>query len=138
MGTFPQLLWQETPPQHFTSPTGDYLPGDGGTSPPYICQEIGGGHVEVLDDNSIHVESAEFEFATSGGQRNSVANPLMRHRKVPIIHSWNGSLPLWDFHRDNGKGLECTHYCLPSAPQVWVSALQDALLQQQQQQLLQS
>lgn len=125
-GPFPRLLWQETPPQHFTSPTGEYL-RDGGTKPPYVCQEIGAGHVKVLDDNTVQVDSADYSFAAAGGWRNSIANPIMQQHHVPIIHHWNASLPLWDFHRDNGKGLECTHYCLPSAPQVWVAALHDTL-----------
>ena len=31
---------------------------------------------------------------------------------------FNETVPLWQFHRDNGDGHECTHFCFPSAPQV--------------------
>lgn len=48
---------------------------------------------------------------------------------VPVIDTWNQSLPFWDHHRDNGDGLECTHYCFPSAPQLWVHALWTVLKQ---------
>lgn len=36
-------------------------------------------------------------------------------------------MPLWEFHRDNGKGYECTHYCHPSGPQIWIKSLLDVL-----------
>ena len=37
---------------------------------------------------------------------------------VALSATWNETLPLWLYHRDNGAGYECTHYCAPSAPQV--------------------
>ena len=59
-------------------------------------------------------------------------------RKPPkryVIHN-HGFLPwyppartVWmhDMHRWNERGLECTHFCHPSAPQTWVVALYRAL-----------
>jgi hypothetical protein len=29
--------------------------------------------------------------------------------------------------RDNGAGLECTHFCVPSAPQLWLFMLYETL-----------
>jgi hypothetical protein len=39
---------------------------------------------------------------------------------VAVSATWNETLPLWLYHRDNGAGYECTHYCAPSAPQVCI------------------
>ena len=64
-----------------------------------------------------------------GGWRNALADPIMRAAGVPIIQSFNDTVPLSDAHRDNGSGHECTHYCFPSAPQVWVAQLVEALRQ---------
>ena len=33
--------------------------------------------------------------------------------------------------RDNGAGLECTHFCYPSAPQLWLFMLYETLLKMQ-------
>ena len=33
--------------------------------------------------------------------------------------------------RDNGAGLECTHFCVPSAPQLWLFMLYETLLRMQ-------
>jgi elongator complex protein 2 len=51
----------------------------------------------------------------------------MRKAGVPIVETWNETLPLWDYHRDNGAGLECTHFCQPSAPQLWLYLLYKTL-----------
>ena len=56
-----------------------------------------------------------------------IANGVMRDAGVPLVETWNETLPLWEFHRDNGAGLECTHYCFPSAPQLWTYILFDTL-----------
>ena len=56
-----------------------------------------------------------------------ISNTVMHESGIPIVHTWNETLPLWDYHRDNGAGLECTHFCFPSAPQLWVHALWQAL-----------
>lgn len=47
-----------------------------------------------------------------------MADPVMRAAGIPIIQSFNESVPMWAAHRDNGQGHECTHYCFPSAPEV--------------------
>ena len=56
-----------------------------------------------------------------------IANGVMRDAGVPLVETWNETLPLWEFHRDNGAGLECTHYCFPSAPQLWTYILFNTL-----------
>lgn len=53
-----------------------------------------------------------------GGWRNRVCVPLMQAAAIPVIQSWNETVPMWEAHRDNGAGHECSHYCHPSAPQA--------------------
>jgi hypothetical protein len=33
----------------------------------------------------------------------------------------------WEYHRNNSQGKECSHYCFPSAPQLWVWTFKKAL-----------
>lgn len=54
----------------------------------------------------------------AGNWRNAAADPVIRELGIPILPSHNESLWMWQFHRDNGHGWECTHFCTPSAPQV--------------------
>lgn len=43
-----------------------------------------------------------------GGWRNWPADRLVRAAHLPIVYSWNESVPLHEYHRDNGDGHECT------------------------------
>ena len=56
-----------------------------------------------------------------------ITNDVMSKAGIPVVSTWNETLPLWDFHRDNGHGLECTHFCAPSAPQLWLYLLYETL-----------
>lgn len=42
----------------------------------------------------------------------------MTAKGIPVVHTFNESVPLWKMHRDNGAGHECSHYCFPGAPVV--------------------
>ena len=37
---------------------------------------------------------------------------------IPVLDTWNQTTELYKFHRDNGHGYECSHFCFPSAPQA--------------------
>ena len=43
---------------------------------------------------------------------------VLAMKGVPVVPIYNETIPLWEFHRDNGDGHECTHFCFPSAPQA--------------------
>ena len=49
------------------------------------------------------------------------SNRVMMTAGIAISATYNETLPLWQYHRDNGAGHECTHFCVPSAPQVRLS-----------------
>lgn len=50
--------------------------------------------------------------------RNKAADAVMRSAGIPLIQSFNESVPMWRAHRDNGQGYECTHPCHPSLSQA--------------------
>ncbi|KAK9821784.1 hypothetical protein WJX81_002796 [Elliptochloris bilobata] len=100
-----QLMWRDTSPQHFNTSGGEWPGGE----PPYNCTP----HREPVLD---------------GGWRNKLATPIFQERGIPVLDTWNQTTELWEFHRDNGHGHECSHFCFPSAPQVWVHALYISLL----------
>ncbi len=49
-----------------------------------------------------------------------VAKPtqVLASKGIPVVPVFDETVPLWQHHRDNGEGHECTHFCFPSAPQV--------------------
>ena len=49
-----------------------------------------------------------------GLQRLGLRQPCPR----PLRQSWNETVAMWEAHRSNGEGHECTHYCRPSAMQA--------------------
>ena len=118
----PFLLWMDTPPQHFLTDLGEY-PKDG-TSPPYNCWYIGKAHnvdpLRVTKDHQLTTVDPIYQSVADGGWRNIIARSVMDKAHVPVLQIWNESMLLWNYHRDNGAGWECTHFCFPSAPQVWV------------------
>ncbi|CAL5228742.1 g11927 [Coccomyxa viridis] len=134
-GNFPFLLWKDTAPQHFESTFGEY-PQDK-PKPPMKCVAVGkqfepdpGEDKWILKkDHSIEVLYKDFEDIAAGGWRNKLTNEVMSQAGIPVVSTWNDTLPLWEFHRDNGHGLECTHFCHPSAPQLWVYRLYETLAQ---------
>ncbi|EIE23050.1 hypothetical protein COCSUDRAFT_63432 [Coccomyxa subellipsoidea C-169] len=132
-GEFPHLIWKDTAPQHFKTTFGEY-PEDK-PKPPFECAPIGKGMPpqvgadkwRLREDHSVELLSPEFATVAEGGWRNKIANDVMAKAGVPVVAAWNETLPLWDYHRDNGAGLECTHFCVPSAPQLWVYLLTKTL-----------
>ena len=118
----PDMLWMDTPPQHFLTDVGEYPAG--GEKPPFSCWYIGKSHnqdpLRLSKDHQLTTTDPDYQHAADGGWRNIAARPVMAAAGIPVLQTWNESVMLWNYHRDNGAGWECTHYCFPSAPQVWV------------------
>ena len=53
------------------------------------------------------VEAAE--KVARGGWRNIMSNPLMAKLGVPVLHTWNYSVPIWNLHHHYQVG--CWHAC---------------------------
>jgi hypothetical protein len=65
-----------------------------------------------------------------GTWRNMLAQEfLVEDYKMPFIPIYNSSATAWQFHRRNHDGQECSHYCHPSIPQLWVWVLKQTLQQ---------
>ena len=98
--------------------------------PPRICPPLLRGRKQA--DGKIVMEAGQKDKhqILHGGWRNALANVAMRKAGIPVIESYNETLPMAGMHRDNGAGHECTHFCHPSAPQAWVAALYRTLTQE--------
>lgn len=120
--TLPKLLWVDTPPQHFLTEFGEF-PKDFGR-PPHKCWYIGKyskrDPLTLTKDHQLTTTDPKYQSVVEGGWRNIISRAVMAAADIPVLQIWNESTALWNYHRDNGAGWECTHYCFPSAPQVWV------------------
>lgn len=119
----PAIYWQQTTPQHFTGFHGEYPGG----KPPFECHAIPG--LELQPDGTLTTDREEDAVLLQGGWRNQMAAEELQQVGVTIVPSYNETVPLYYYHRDNGKGWECTHFCFPSAQQTWVFALYRAFVE---------
>ncbi|KAK9841328.1 hypothetical protein WJX74_003987 [Apatococcus lobatus] len=113
----PFLIWQESTPQHYDSPNGDYL------EPPasHECRPIAG--IQQDEANGLQTSLEWMRVVTTGGWRNSLAYSLMDELHVPVVYSWNETLPLWQYHqayRSELRAGDCTLSCHPSSYQWMV------------------
>jgi hypothetical protein len=130
--SFPWQFFMETPKQHFESTDGDFKsawlePGKG-PSPPYVCKPIEG--VELGKDGALLVTGkgrAVAEYVAKGTWRNMDARRVLGEYGMPMLHIYNVTATAWDMHRRNLRGQECSHFCYPSIPQLWVYELYKTL-----------
>lgn len=117
----PQPLWMDTPPQHFLTEFGEY---PSAFKPPFMCWYVGKADnkdpLKLSKDHQLTSIDPKYQQVADGGWRNIIARPVMSAAGIPVLQTWNESMLLWNYHRDSGAGWECTHYCFPSAPQLWV------------------
>lgn len=122
----PDIIWRDGTPQHFPkSATGDFE-GWGGVN--YPCKPL---NVTLNSKGLLHTDDPELTILTQGGWRNKMATLVMQHLGIPVIATWNQSVPMWEWHhhynphwRYQGYGNgECTHSCHPSIYQVWIYQL---------------
>lgn len=107
------VLWQQTTPQHFNTPTGQYANRpEAKKQEPFTCVPIPG--VTVQSNGTLDASGApDPGVAAAGGWRNSVASKILAEEgpRVTVIQSYNETVPLWQYHRNNNwKGWECSHY----------------------------
>ena len=91
-----------------------------------VLQEV--RHVTLDKHNHLHTSDPEKQIIVEGGWRNKMARPVMEALGIPVLATWNESLPLWDYHHNYQSKLDCTHMCHPSAYQVWCSSSWSARL----------
>lgn len=126
---FPNLFWMETPKQHFDSADGDYkVDWIGKRKGPFVCQPVEGVSFKSNGYLTAAEGDAVADYASKGSWRNIFARDILRDQyDVPIFPIYNVSATAWDFHRVNFDGQECSHFCHPSIPQLWVYMFKQTL-----------
>ena len=69
-------------------------------------------------------EELSSEEVLAGGWFNQVAFEVVRASGISVLNAYNQTLPLWDFHL---KDKDCTHFCNPSAYELWTYLLKEHL-----------
>ncbi|GAB4823852.1 hypothetical protein N2152v2_010898 [Parachlorella kessleri] len=98
----PRMIWMDTPPQHFRSPSGMY------------GKEAVGKGCPPLDNNTIVQE---------GGPYNKLARPYVGRLGQYHLETWNATVPFHYTHLNP----DCTHFCSPGPYQLWIFLLNGLL-----------
>ncbi|DBA69131.1 TPA: hypothetical protein ACH3X2_013099 [Trebouxia sp. C0005] len=68
--------------------------------------------------NKKNVLVSDFDIAPQlkvvheGGWRNQLSRPVMTALGIPVIETWNRSVPIWQYHKnahEDPNHLHCTH-----------------------------
>ena len=122
----PFILWRDTAAQHFATATGEFGLR---LSIPFVCKPL---NVTLQDDNTLipqeKCDAAAAQEIVQGGFRNRIANPIISSLGIPVIHTWNLSVPLWEYYHHVAEKGDCTHSCHPSGYQVWLYQLHAAMV----------
>ncbi|PSC75375.1 hypothetical protein C2E20_1285 [Micractinium conductrix] len=103
----PSMIWADTGPQHFNTRDGTY-PGNG--ERPFKCRPL----TAWSDGNPV---------VAAGTWRNKAVAPLLPRLADAHLRLFNASVPLWNSHIPG----ECSHWCHPSAYQLWLFLLNGVL-----------
>ena len=136
----PHVFFMETPKQHFTrSADGDFktawLTDRAVMRGNHTCGPIEG--VSYERDGSLRATAprggssgAAAAAVVAGTWRNADARAILRDRyAMRLVPIYNATVAFWDMHRRNFAGTECSHFCHPSVPQLWLWVLHKALKQ---------
>ena len=95
--------------------------------PPFKCEKhegvtlTGDGTLE-FNEKAVNVRGeTPAEVMAKANMRNANSLPHAALLGIPVIHSYNRTSILHKFHRNNGEGHECSHYCWP-VPGLWAHA----------------
>ena len=105
----PAAFWKDVSAQHFQSKHGEYTGREvlkAGCAPLPKVQ----GDTGLLP----HVTAAWL---------NGVSLPVLEESNITIIRDEHKTNDLWNYHLAG----ECTHFCHPSAPQIWVHSVYTAI-----------
>ena len=68
--------------------------------------------VTLLPDNSLRTADPAMRVIVEGGWRNKLTLPQIEKLGIPIVHTWNHSVPLWEYHHGFQVGLKCLQVCI--------------------------
>ncbi|EFN56574.1 hypothetical protein CHLNCDRAFT_144253 [Chlorella variabilis] len=103
----PRIVWMDTGPQHFFTHEGTF-PGHG--KRPFKCRPLDAWY--------------KGDPVVGAGTRRAMAvAPIVSRLADAHLQIYNATVPLWDSHLPG----ECSHWCQPSAYQLWLYLLNDVL-----------
>ena len=108
----PIAFWKDVSAQHFQSKNGEYT---GKEVLAKGCAPLPAYSKTKNDTGLMPHVTAEW--------LNGVSLPILEAANISIIQDEEKTHDLWNYHL---KG-ECTHFCHPSAPQIWVHSLYTAM-----------
>ncbi|CAL8468940.1 g8481 [Coccomyxa elongata] len=118
----PLMMWRDASVQHFDTLSGDYI------WPPRTNSCVPFRDVYLDDQNHLHSWDPALRTVVEGGWRNKLAYAGLIDLQMPIVHTWNMSLGMWNYHTNyREEPGDCTHMCHPSAYQVWLYAFYETL-----------
>lgn len=117
----PYVVWRDNAAQHFATPTGEFGLR---LAMPFVCKPL---NVTLQSDNTLlpqqNCDAAAADDIVQGGFRNRIANPHISSLGIPIVQTWNLSVPMWEYYHHVAEKGDCTHSCHPSGYQVWLYQL---------------
>ena len=117
----PFIVWRDNAAQHFATATGEFGLR---LAMPFVCKPL---NVTLQTDNTLipqqESDPAAAQEIVQGGFRNRIANPVISSLGIPIIQTWNLSVPMWEYYHHVAEKGDCTHSCHPSGYQVWLYQL---------------
>ncbi|BDA49809.1 hypothetical protein COCOBI_14-4290 [Coccomyxa sp. Obi] len=123
----PYTIWRDASIQHFDTPTGDYKCDGCPEAKPraddrgFICKPM--DSVTLTPANELESTDPVMQIIVEGGWRNKITLPVIERLGIPIVHTWNLSVPLWQYHHSFQEKDDCTHWCHPSGYQVWIAQM---------------
>lgn len=106
-GRLPLTLWIDTAPQHFSTAQGGYDPDKNMTT----------DKCAPFSDERLAINADRGEF-------NAVSDPYLASVSDAHVRTWDMSKRAYFAHNRVG---DCTHYCRPGVPELWIYALTKTL-----------
>ncbi len=74
----------------------------------FSCKPL--SSVNLLRDNTLQSDDPAMGVIVRGGWRNGLTLPVIEGLGIPVMHTWNQSVPLWEYH--HGFQVTFTVYTL--------------------------
>lgn len=130
---FPNVFFMETPKQHFADAfDGDYqvkwLTDKKRRRGNHTCGPIKNVTYEADGTLTAPEDDTVATLIANGTWRNVDARRILLDTYgMPLVPIFNTSVAFWNMHRKNYAGTECSHFCHPSIPQLWLWVLHRSL-----------
>ena len=72
----------------------------------FSCRPL--SSVSLLRDNTLRSDDPAMGVVVGGGWRNRLTLPVIEGLGIPVMHTWNQSVPLWEYHHGFQVAPCCT------------------------------